>query len=265
MRLAAFVMVSLVLCVACSGGSSDVVQEPAVDLAATVEAAVEATRSAEREVRTPVPTTMLVSTATPLPTVPPEPTATLIPTPEPHVASPGSVEVGLSEISRCFRAEYFRTFVAQIMAASGDMALEEAEAVVSLLGHEEFWELHLAEGTEGDPLVAHMLSLSGEIPYELCPSEFQSEDTAAAPEDSVGVGSAGGEMAEFAGELFDCLQVSEELARVFWRFAGDVGTPAFVEGLRSDRQLFVDFFVAGAVFGGLDLSEVRSDVDRACG
>ena len=39
--------------VACSGSSPDAVKEPAVDLAATVEAAVEATRSAEREIRTP--------------------------------------------------------------------------------------------------------------------------------------------------------------------------------------------------------------------
>ena len=76
MRFAAFVMMSLMLGVACSGSSPDAVKEPAVDLAATVEAAVEATRSAEREPWTPVPTAIPVSTATPLPTATPEPTAT---------------------------------------------------------------------------------------------------------------------------------------------------------------------------------------------
>ena len=151
MRFAAFVLVSLMLCVACSGGSSDAVKEPAVDLAATVEAAVEATRSAERGIRTPVPTAILVSTATPFPTATPEPTATYVPTPEPHVASPGSVEAGAARMSRCFRDENFRAFMVQMMVASGDMILEEAEAVVSFLSHDVAWKLYFSEGTEGDP------------------------------------------------------------------------------------------------------------------
>ena len=124
-------------------------------------------------------------------------------------------------------------------------------------------------GTSGRPAVAQMLSLYGEIPDELCPSEFQSEGTtttAAVPKDSVHVGSARGEMADLVGELFDCLQVNEEYARVFWRSAEDAfGTPALVEGFRSDRQLFVDSLVVAVVFGGLDLSLFRSDADRACG
>ena len=272
MRFSAFVLVFLMLGVACSGGASDAVKEPAVDLAATVEAAVEATRSAEREIRTPVPTAMPVSTATLFPTATPEPTATPVPmathvpTPEPYVASPGSLEAGAARMSRCFRDENFRAFIMQMIVASGDVTLEEADAFVSFLSHEEFWELYLSEGTEDDPAFAQMLSLYGEIPDEVCSSEFHPGGAvAAAPEGSVGVASTGGEMAESAGELFDCLQVNEELARVFWKSAGDVGTPAFVEGLRSDRQLFVDFVVAGAVIGELDLSEVRSQVDRACG
>ena len=259
MRFAAFVMVSLMLGVACSGGSSDAVKEPAVDLAATVEAAVEATRSAEREIRTPV------STATPFPAATPEPTATYVPTPEPHVASPGSVEAGVARISRCLRDGRFRAFMVQMTVSSGNMTLEEAEALFSFLSHDVAWEFYFSEGTEGDPAIAQMLSLYGEIPDELCPSEFQSEGTAVAPKDSVHVGSARGEMADFMGDLFDCLEVNEEYARVFWRSVRDVGTPEFVEGLRSDRQLFVDFAVAGGVIGELDLSEARSEVDRACG
>ena len=144
--------------------------------------------------------------------------------------------------------------------------MEEADAIVSVLSHEEAWELHFSEWMEDDPTFAHRLSLYSEVPGLLCSSESQSEGTAAAvPKDSVYVGSARGEVADLVGELFDCLQVNEEYARVFWRSVGDVGTPAFVEGLRSDRQLFVDSLVMAVVVDGLDLSWVRSDVDRACG
>ena len=260
MRFLSFLMVVLFLGVACSSGQVDTVRQPSVDIGATVDAAVEATRVAERESWTPVPTATLlptltaVPTATLVPTPTPAPTATIIPTPEPYVASPGSVEVGMERLSRCFReSESFGELMVEMLVASGDTTPEEAEAYVVLLGHEEFWELMIAEGTEDDLQLAQMMSLLGTMSEELCPSDFQSSDAGGEdPGDSNDVGFVGSEIEDLAGELFDCLQEDDEYAERFWLYAENVGGLWLVEGIRSDRELFVDGVGASAVISGFE-------------
>ena len=245
MRLFTFLIVALSFGVACSGGPTDTVQERSVDIGATVEAAVEATRGAERGFWTLVPTSTLTPTATSVPT------ATVIPTPEPYVASPGSIERGMEAMSRCLREdEAYGDFVVAVLAASGDITQQEAEANVVVMANEELMKLAFAEVVEEDPYYAQMLSLFGENADEMCPSDPEPSRAGRGGSGASGdVGLSDGEVVELAGELYDCFQVNEEFADRFWANAEDNGWLGFAEGIMSDRRLFVDFIVRLAVVG----------------
>ena len=260
MRFLGFLMVAFLLGVACSSGQVDTVPQPSVDIGATVDAAVEATRLAERESWTPGPTATLVPTPTPMPT------ATLIPTPEPYVASPGSVEAGTERISRCLREnEGYRELSVEILVASRDVTREEAEAYVTLMANEEFLKLAIVGAAEDDPQLVHMVSLWGEISDEVCSSEFRSSGSERrGPAASGDAGLANGNVAELAGDLYDCLQMDEEFGHAFWEYAEGWGNPALVESLRSDRQLFIDLMVLAAVSEGFEFSEFRSGLEENC-
>ena len=214
MRFSAFVLVFLMLGVACSGGASDAVKEPAVDLAATVEAAVEATRSAEREIRTPVPTAIPVSTATLFPTATPEPTttpvpmATYVPTPEPYVAAPGSVERGIEELYACLQeSEEFRAAYLVEMEQSG-LSRELADSLTSLLlEDEELFTYIIIAVAEQDSKFASKLSLDASTLGGICDRMAQVSTHGLSMSDS--------DAEALLGEVFDCYS-SDSVLKSWW-------------------------------------------------
>ena len=54
----------------------------------------------------------------------------------------------------------------------GRLQIEGGEFIK--LSHQEFWGFYLSGGMEAGPAPVQMISLYGDIPHELCPSEFQS-------------------------------------------------------------------------------------------
>ena len=268
MRFAAFVMVSLMLGVACSGGSPDAVQEPAVDLAATVEAAVEATRSAEREPWTPVPTAIPVSTATPLPTATPEPTATpvptatYVPTPEPYVAAPGSMERGIEELYACLQeSEELRAAYLVGMEQSG-LSRELADSFTSLLlQDEELFTQMMLVAAEQDSKFASKLSLDASTPGGICDRMAQIPTHGLSMSDS--------DAEALLGEVFDCYSSDSALKELvdyhMFRMPADSPVPddvheRLVRSVMSDKDFFVGILLMGAREDP-DVDEALADMD----
>ena len=267
MRFAAFVLVSLMLGVACSGASSDAVKEPAVDLAATVEAAVEATRSAEREIRTPVPMATPEPTATPLPTATPEPTATpvptatYVPTPEPYVA-PGSIERGIEELYACLQeSEEFRAAYLFGMEQSG-LSRELADSFTSLLlQDEEVFTQMMLVATKQDSKLASMLSLEVSMPSWICDRMAQIPTHGLSMSDS--------EAEALLGEVFDCYSSDSALKELvdYHMFRMPVDSPIsddvherVVKSVMSDKDFFIGIFLMGARQDP-DVREAFADMD----
>ena len=269
MRFSAFVLVSLMLGVACSGGASDAVKEPAVDLAATVEAAVEATRSAEREIRTPVPTAMPVSTATLFPTATPVPTATYVPTPEPYVAAPGSVERGIEELYACLQeSEEFRAAYLVEMEQSG-LSRELADSLTSLLlEDEELFTYIIIAVAEQDSKFASKLSLDASTLGGICDRMAQVSTHGLSMSDS--------DAEALWGEVFDCYSSDSVLKELvdYHMFRRPVDFPVpddvherLVRSVMSDKDLFVGILLMGAREDpGVDeaLADMDSMLDARC-
>ena len=115
-----FTVVLMAVAAGCSGS----VPPPTVDVDATVEARVGATREADlataearaEAIRAAAPTDTPVPTSTPVPVSTDTPVSTLVPTPEPYVVAPGSVERGVDVLYACLRehAEFRALFVSGI-------------------------------------------------------------------------------------------------------------------------------------------------------
>ena len=168
-----------ILAVACAGAVPTHTPVPTVDLVATVDAAVEATRTVERAVEAtayaraeatrtaaPTPTTVVVTVVVPAPTAVP------VSTPEPFVAASGSVEQGIKELRKCFQnSEGFGALFALGMSSEGlssDLSLRFVDMFVE---DEELFSEAMLQAAEEDSESAVMLSLIGEMSEGLCEPE----------------------------------------------------------------------------------------------
>ena len=92
----------VVLMLGCSGAAPTALPAPTVDVSATVEAAVEATRAVDRSVSATLEARADATRAA-VPTATPVVMTIYAPTPEPYVAAPGSIEQGIEELHTCLQ------------------------------------------------------------------------------------------------------------------------------------------------------------------
>ena len=227
----------VVLVMGCSGAAPTALPAPTVDVSATVEAAVEATRAVDRSVSATLEA-RAESTRAAVPTATPVVMTIYAPTPEPYVAAPGSIEQGIEEMHMCLQeSDEFRALFFSMIEESG-VSRDSAEDLGSVLieDKELFVEAALLEAEE-DPEYASMLSLLGGMAGELCSSVAQ------VPTHGLGMSDADAEA--LFGEVYDCYHSDSDFQALMTSSEDNRGSRS-VELAMSDRDLFVGLMLLGA-------------------
>ena len=273
-----------VILVGCSNSAPVPVTAPAVfvtptlpasdpDVSATVEAAVEATRAADRMLRT-------ASGAIPGSTVPtetPVPMTLLIPTPEPFVVAPGQIEGVVDKLYDCIQEdEAFRNAVLSVYRADlagsgvskGGVEFFEDEIFGK---RENFLDLVLFEAREDPDYAVLLASMHGMM------DGFCDEGTA----DSFGTSEplvvSSADVEASLGRLYDCMQENRVLKSIYLSQSRaslvDAGfsqalVDTFEEVFMEDRENFIEF-VGTAIEqipgNSASLAPLNKLVDALCG
>ena len=248
----------VILMLGCSGAAPTALPAPTVDVSATVEAAVEATRAVDRSVSATLEA-RAESTRAAVPTATPVVMTIYAPTPEPYVAAPGSIEQGIEELHTCLQeSDEFRAVFFSMIEESG-VSRDSAEALGGVLLEDKdlFVEAALLEAEE-DPEYASMLSLLGGMAGDLCSPVAQ-----VSPHD---LGMSDADAEALLGEVYDCYHSDPDFQTLMTSSEDNRGIRV-IELVTSDRDLFVGIMLLGAqedpesaeALGGLD-----SLVDSMC-
>ena len=238
---------------------------PTLDVSATVEVAVEATREVDRMLRT-------ASGDSRGPTATPVSEALLVPTPDPFVVAPGEIEGAVDQFIDCFHGD--AGFRAALLAgmeadlAGSGLTSEEVESFVEELFSDRESFLFFVEE---DPNFAVALVAMGEGLHEFCAQDPSGSVSAT---DSLVV--APGEFLESMAGLYDCMQENETLLAIFllqfksWLTAEGVSpavADALAEAFTDDREVFLELVRLGSQQSPGQVSDVTSlndFVDALC-
>ena len=241
----------LVLILGCSGAAPTAIPAPTVDVSATVEAAVEATRAVDRSVSATLEARAEATRAA-APTATPVVMTVYAPTPESYVAAPGSIEQGIEELYTCLQDgdELMALFLTGMVQAG--LSRESAGALVDLLlADKELFVEVMLQAAEEDPEYASMMSVFGGMVGELC-------GPGADPLYDLGMSDADAET--LLGELLDCYDSDPDVRALLMASVGDGPEDRLFESLMSNRELFVTATLVGARLDP-DASEMFSDLD----
>ena len=232
----------VVLILGCSGAAPTALPSPTVDVSATVETAVEATRTVDRSVSA-TSEARAEATRVAAPTATPVVMTIYAPTPEPYVAAPGDIEQGIEELHACLqKSDEFRALFFSMIEECG-VSRDSAEDLGNVLieDKELFVEAALLEAEE-DPEYASMLSLLGGMAGELCGLGV----VAGAEVPLYDLGMSDADAKVLLGELFDCQESDPDVRALLMSSAGDDPEGLLAESLMSNRELFVTASLIGA-------------------
>ena len=232
----------VVLILGCSGTAPTAIPAPTVDVSATVDAAVEATRAVDRSVSATVEA-RVEATRVAAPTVTPVVMTIYAPTPEPYVAAPGDIEQGIEEMYTCLQeSDEFRTlFLTGIEQAglSRDSASDFADL---FLEDKELFVKVMLQGAEEDPEYASMMSLLGGKAGDLCgPGVVAGAEV---PLYDLGMSDADAEA--LLGEVYDCYNSDPDVRALMMASVEDDLEGRLFESLMSNRELFVTASLVGS-------------------
>ena len=247
-RFAALVFV-VILAMGCSNAAPEPVTTPAVlvtptlpastvDVSATVEAAVEATRTVDRSVQA-TSEARAEATRAVAPTATPVVMTIYAPTPEPYVAAPGTIEDGIAELYFCLQeSEEFRSLYLTGIEQSGIIREAAGDVAGMLLEDQDLFVKAMLETAASYPEYALVLSLLGDMAGELCGPGIQ------APA-SYELDMSDGDAEALLGEYFDCYHREPEVRALVESSLADDSETQIYGFLMSDRELFIAVSLAG--------------------
>ena len=226
---------------------------PTQDITAAVEAAVGATRQAERaveETSIPIPTATRRPTPTRYPTYTPFPTPTFVPTPIPYAVDPGDIEQSVNNLYDCIQSdEEFREIILQGAALGLEREGVPPETARSfselLILDRELFVSSTLHDIETDPEFGVFIAALGESLYDFCKTEIQDTNI----EDETKIDTE--EAETVLGDFFDCLRENEDAQALLLQEIKErhESYAVFLELLLEDRKTFTTLFSFYAVDG----------------